>query len=168
VAQRKVDLKKLDRLLREGKTPTECAAIFDCSLSVVCRARKKLKNAIIKTVVMEEAHAVVEEHLDVLGQLRKINEAINNELDRAQEDAGETKGKDRLAIQDMIVRLSAEIRKQLNSQLEILKMWHDAKKVQEFQAEVLQILGEVDPEIRREIINRLKQRHAVRGLVKVD
>jgi predicted outer membrane protein len=133
------------------------------SESAVCKARKVLSRDVVKTVQLEAAHEVVRENLDMVAQLRKINDAINIELDAAREAAQVSDGKDRVLFAETIARLSAEVRKQLKSQLEIFAAWHDAKVIADFQEVVLEVLSECDPALRNEAVRRLKERNALRG-----
>ena len=164
--ENKIDLYELDQLFRQKKTGREIAEHFGCSQTAVWKAKKKLKNTIVKTVALDKANEIVEGHLDMASQLQKINNSINRELERANEDVEEAKGRDRVAIQEIIVKLSAEIRKQLNAQLDIFKTWNDLKLFAEFQREVLDILDELEPGTRKRAIRRLQERRALRGLAR--
>ncbi len=164
----KIDIRKLDKLLRSGKTQRECAQVFGVTESAVSKAKRQLKNVIIRTASLEKGHEVVESHIDMMGQLRKINEAINDELDNAKTAATDAKGKDRLSLQEIIIKLSGEVRRQLEAQLKIFEVWHDLKIFAEFQTEVLAILDEMQPGARNEVIRRLQQGRALRGLVNID
>ena len=161
----KIDLKLLDQMLRAGKTQREAAQVFGVSESAVSKAKKQLRANIVRAVGLEKAHEVVHGHLDVLGQLRKINLAINEELDRAKGAVIEANGKDQLALQDVIIRLSSEIRRQLDSQMKIFKLWYQARSVMEFQQIVLTAIEEGSPELKEKIIRRLQERRAVRSTV---
>ena len=62
----------------------------------------------------------------------------------------------------------AEIRGQLNLQLDIFKTLYDVEAIAEFQKEVLTAIEEVSPDVRNTIIRRLKERKALRGTLTVD
>jgi O6-methylguanine-DNA--protein-cysteine methyltransferase len=149
---------RIDKLLNTLTAPQE----------QLPRLGKKLRANIVRTVGLEKANEVVEGHLDMLGQLRKINRAITEELDRAKAEVVEADGRSRIALQGVIIKLSAEIRRQLEAQLKIFEVWTDMKVVAEFQKEVLAVLDEVEPGVRDEIVRRLKERHALRGAVSVS
>ncbi|MBW2619105.1 MAG: hypothetical protein JRC92_09535 [Deltaproteobacteria bacterium] len=168
MSEAKIDLRKLDQMLRAGKTQREAAQVFGVTEAAVSKAKKQLKTNIVRTVALEKANEVVEGHLDMMGQLRKINQAITGELDRAKQAVVGAEGRDQRAIQEVIVKLSAEVRRQLEAQLKIFEVWTDMKVVAEFQAEVLSILDEMEPGTRDEIIRRLKEKRALRGLVSIN
>lgn len=161
----KIELIQLDKMLRQGSTQKECADYFKVSAPAVSQAQKRLKTHIIRTVALEKSSQVMESHLDMMGQLRKVNNAINGELDRAQRDVEKAGALDKKGIQEVMIKLSAEIRKQLTLQLAIAEVWHDQKIVSEFQREVLGVLNEADPQLRHEVIKRLKEKRILRGSV---
>jgi hypothetical protein len=163
----KIDIRKLDQMLRAGKSQREIANYFNVTPGAVSQAKRQLRNNIVRTVALEKANEVVESHLDMMGQLRKINKAINDELDKAKETAAAAEGKDKLALQQIIIKLSAEIRRQLEAQLKIVEVWHDMKVISEFQTEVLAIIDRMQPGARDEVIQRLKEKRALRGSVSI-
>jgi hypothetical protein len=55
-----------------------------------------------------------------------------------------------------------EIRGQLTLQLEIFKTLYGAESQQEFQNEVLDVIGEISPDARREILRRLEHLRLLR------
>ncbi|MDD5207441.1 MAG: hypothetical protein PHS17_18580, partial [Desulfobacterales bacterium] len=75
------------------------------------------------------------------------------------------KGADRRGIQEIIIKLCAEVRKQLDLQVSIAATWHDVKQTGEFQEEVLRILDEMEPGTRERVLFALKERGALRGAV---
>jgi hypothetical protein len=164
----KIDVVKMESMLRAGHTNAEVARHFGVTDSAVCQRAAKIKNLIVRQMSMEKAHEMTSAHIDVVGQLNKINESINYELEKAQQNADKVDGKERIAFQRVIIELSAEVRRQLDSQLRILELWHDAQIQHEFQTEVLNVLDEVQPGLRDEIISRLKKRRILRKTVSFD
>ena len=57
----------------------------------------------------------------------------------------------------------AEIRGQLDLQLEIFKTLYDMEAIRDFQEEVLGVIGRTSPEARAEIVRNLRARKAVRA-----
>ncbi len=158
---------KLDQYLRQGKSTNEIAKIFNCSPGAVSQRKKLLKNKIVRTMALEKTNEIIEGHLDMWSQLKKVNDAINEELDRAKEEI-EKPDADKTAIQSIMVKLSAEVRQQLQLQLNIAQVWYDQRVVGEFQQEVLNILDEVEPGTRDAILRRLKQKSVIRRSVRVN
>ncbi len=192
--QPKIDFKQLTQLFSQGKSTTEIAKFFSCTPGAVSQARKKLKISVVKNIALENAHKVVDRNLDAVAQLHTINEKANQMLN---ELTGEGKVIDRMAkavegaltyegnptkqtayIRGIVKQISqdrflalkamAEIRGQLNLQLDIFKTLYDLEAVAEFQGEVLNTIGEVAPDVRNRIIQRLKEKSALRSAVSIN
>jgi hypothetical protein len=67
----------------------------------------------------------------------------------------------------LALKAMAEIREQLDLQLEIFKTLSSFKAVAEFQEEVLTTIGEVSREARQKIITRLMEKKMFRGDIKI-
>jgi transcriptional regulator with XRE-family HTH domain len=154
----KIDRVKLSQLLRSGKTQRECAQVFGVTEGAISQAKKELNLSVVKSVSLERAHEVIDKNLNAIEQLQDINRKARDLLDKA------------IAARDHGVTLNAmrEIRGQLSLQLEIFKTLYDLEAVAEFQREVLTIIGEVDHDVREKIIQRLKERSALRGSITIN
>jgi len=187
----KIDFDVLNRLITEGKSTTEIAKYFSCTPGAVSQAKRKLKISVVKNVALENAHKVVGKNLDAVEQLQKINQNANELLDllmrwnRGDEEAlqvlenqvrkvrvGKTeKYVEEFKFKDpreLAIKAMAEIRGQLNLQLEIFKTLYDMEAVAEFQREVLNAIGEVSPDVRNRITQRLKEGRALRSAVSIN
>ena len=164
----KVDIRKLDQMLREGKSVKQCASFFKVTPSAISQRKKELKHQIVRVASLEKAGEVVEAHLDMAVELRKINNAINKELARAQTQVEDSETADIKAIQEIIIKLSAEIRRQLETQIKIFEAYSEFKDRAAFQNEVLSILDQMQPGVRDEAIRRIKNAGALRGAVTVN
>ncbi|MGA2938670.1 MAG: hypothetical protein ABSF52_16435 [Syntrophobacteraceae bacterium] len=69
---------------------------------------------------------------------------------------------------ELALKAMQEIRGQLKLQLEIFQALFDMRAVQQFQAEVLEVIGSVSTEARDEIIRRLTERNALRSALDLD
>ena len=187
----KVDRVKLSKMLRSGKSQAEAARIFGVSRAAINKAAKELNLNVVKSVALENAGRIVSKNLDTIDQLQKINDYANELLDtlmnwsrgddealqilesqvrkvrigkgEAPETIKQYKFKD---PRELALKAMQEIRGQLNLQLEIFQTLYDMRAVEEFQKEVLQVIGEIDAEVRNEIIGRLNKRRAIRAAVK--
>ena len=157
MANGKIDKVKLSQMLRSGKSGKDCAKFFGVTEGAVSQARKELNISVVKTVVLESAHQVVEKNLNAVDQLLNINRKANTLLEVA------IRAKDH----DTTLKAMREIRGQLELQLEIFKTLYDVQAVADFQREVLTAIGEVDPDVRNLIINRLKEGRALRQSVDI-
>jgi len=193
VPKPKIDRLKLNQLLTAGKSQKEVAQLFGVTPSAISKAKKELNIAVVKSVALESAHKVVDQNLNTVKQLQKINNYANEILDllmrwnRGDDEAlqilesqvatkkvrvgdneefvKEFKFKD---PRELALKAMAEIRGQLKLQLEIFQTLYDMRSVEEFQKEVLSIIGEVSKDVRKQIITRLRQRRAVRTVIRFD
>jgi len=60
----------------------------------------------------------------------------------------------------------AEIRGQLKLQLEIFQSLYELKAVEKFQQEVLEVIGELNPDARDRIIRGLVKKRGIRTVIK--
>jgi hypothetical protein len=193
MTQPKIDRVKLNRMIIAGKTQRECAHVFGVTEGAISKAKKELNIAVVKNVAMENAHKVVDKNLDAISQLQKINSNANEILDllmrwnrgddealQVLESQGVTKkvrvgDKEELVKEfkfkdprELALKAMAEIRGQLNLQLDIFRTLYDMKAVQEFQQEVLTAIGEASPEVRHAIVSKLNQKRIIRQSVSFD
>lgn len=187
----KIDKVRLGKLLREGKSQRKCAAIFGVTESAVSRARKDLGIAVAKVTCLEEGARVAQESLDVASQLFRINERALSLLDEVSgeenivkrlveglEEAfhcGEDLGKRREVIRKAVQRVSKdrffalkamqEIRGQLRFQIEILQSLYNIREIATFQKKVIELLDEVNPEMRVAFLKKLRDVNALRRAV---
>lgn len=190
MANGKIDKIKLSHMLRSGKRAKDCAKFFGVSEGAISQARKELNISIIKNVQLENAHRVVGENLNAVVQLQKINDYANELLDLlmrwnrgdrealqilesqvrkvrvrgADEEVTEYRFKD---PRELALKAMAEIRSQLSLQLEMFKCLYDVEAIADFQREVLNIIGEVDVNVRNRIIQRLKEGRAIRSAIDI-
>ena len=189
----KIDFNELHQLVTKGKGTTEIAKYFSVTPGAVSQAKKKLKISVVKNVALESAHKVVDKNLDAVAQLQKINKDANELLDvlmrwnRGDDEALQIletqvrkvrigKGENSEIVKqykfkdprELALRAMAEIRGQLNLQLDIFKTLYDMEAVAEFQREVLTSIGEESPSVRNRIIQRLKESRSLRQSVSIN
>lgn len=174
-------------MLDAGKSQKEVAQVFGVTEGAISKTKKELNINVVKNVVLENAHQVVSKKLDTIDQLTKINRRANEILDALTECRIDQKldaifsllstsfGSEqeiRTRVQGMVkeifgdqtvaLRACAEIRQQLELQLEVFRTLYDLQEVESFQKEVLDAIESVSPELRKTIVRRLKERRALR------
>ena len=188
----KIDKVRLARLLREGKSQRKCGEVFGVSESAISRARKDLGIAVAKVTVLEEGARVAQEGLDVMSQLARINERALTLLDEVSGEqkvverllagveaaflCGDDLAKRREVIRKVVQKVSKdrflalkamqEIRGQLKFQFEILESIYSLQGIETFQKTVIELLGEVSPEMRMTFLRKLQEKNAIRMAVK--
>jgi hypothetical protein len=187
----RIDDKQLLQLVRNGNTIIGIARKMGVNRSSVSRRLKTLKIAINRNITIRAAHKIVDREIDALDQLRKINRDANEILDllmrwnRGDEEALQVfesqvrrirvRGQEEEITQfrskdprELALRAMQEIREQLRLHLEIFQALFDMKGVQEFQTEVLEVIGSVSPEARDEIMRRLTEKSALRSAIDLN
>ena len=74
----KVDIHKLDQMLRLGKSVKECAKFFGVTPGAISQHKKNLNVSVVKNVALENAHRVVDKSLNAVDQLHQINQIAND------------------------------------------------------------------------------------------
>jgi predicted DNA-binding protein YlxM (UPF0122 family) len=186
-----IDPVKMNEMFRSGMSGKEIGKVFGVSHQAVYQFKKGIQKAVIKNIAIENAGRVVSKSLDAVDQLQKINEVTNKLLDELtgedqlisrMVDAVERSldcgdGDDlRKRIRNVVkevnedkntaIRACAEIRNQLRLQLDIFQTLYDMKAVEEFQQEVLDAIGEVEPYVRSKIVQKLGERRIIRTAIK--
>ena len=185
------DRKLLQLLDKEGKSQSEAARELGVSRQAVNKRLQEIRGKTTKVVVAKKIEEVVDRKIDALEQLQKINDYANELLDllmrwnRGENEAlqvlenqvkrvrigdeeldiKEVKFKDprQLALQAM-----GEIRSQLKLQLEIFQALFSLQAAEEFQNILLDIIAEVDPNVRSEIIRRINAQRTVRSTLRIS
>ena len=156
MAKQKIDKVILSQMLRAGKTQRKVAQVFGVTEGAVSKAKKELNLTVVRSVALENAHRVVDKTLNAIDQLYHINEMANQLLDALEKKP------------ELKLKVMAEIRNQLKLQLDIFQSLYDMKAVQEFQREVLTAIGEVEPDVRKRIIQTLNEKKAIRSAIKFN
>jgi len=182
----RIDDKQLLQLIKNGCTVVEVARRMGVSRRAVYKRLKDLNIAINRNVASRAAHKIVDREINALDQLQKINRDANELLDllmrwnRGEDEAlrviesqvrkikvrGQEEEIPEYKFRDpreLALKAMQEIRGQLKLQLEIFQALFDMQAVQQFQAEVLEVIGSVSTEARDEIIRRLTERNALRS-----
>jgi hypothetical protein len=161
MARPKIDPDALRRYLDAGHTQADAARYFGVSEPAIHQRLRKMRQLTSHVVALEKAGAVVEEKLSATARLEKVQRVIDEELDAARQRAQQP-GVDRAALTDIIIRLTAEVRQQLNLQLAITRTLVDLRVVKEFQESVVEVIRSESPGTAQRIVTRLKERRALR------
>ena len=159
-------------------------------LGIILKRSSSKENA-IKDVVLYHAGDIVAKEIDAVNQLRKINSYANELLDLlmrwnrgdnealqilesqvrkvkvrgSEQELTEYKFKD---PRELALKAMQEIRGQIQLQFEIFEGLYNMESVAEFQEAILTIIGEVEPDVRKRIIEKLKDRRILRSAIKCD
>jgi predicted transcriptional regulator len=192
MATPKINDRNLLRLIdKEGQSQSAVARELGVSRQAISKRLQELRGRTTRAVVAKKVEQVVDQRIDAIGQIEKINSHAKELLDvlmrwhRGEEEAlqvlesqvhdkqvrvgdevfqvKEFKFKD---PRELILKTMSEIRGQLKLQLELFQALFSLQAAQEFQETVLQVIGEIDPDVRSEILHRLNKTRLARSAVR--
>lgn len=188
------DIELVRMIDRDKLTQASAARKLGVSRQAVSKRLQELRGQTTKALAISEKKIkqVVNQKINAMEQLQKINRVSNKMLD---ELTGDNKTIDRMVkaadlilnyegdtskqkekIKAIILQVNndkntalkacAEIRNQLKLQLDIFQTLYDLQAAEEFQNTVVEAIGEVSPDVRDRIIQRINEKRAVRSAVK--
>lgn len=153
MARKTINDKKMLQLIDSGLSQAETARKMGFTRAAISKRLQELRGKTTRVIVARKTKEVVDNNLDAISQLKRINDKANALLDAAEDDPA------------MAVKIMAEIRGQLKLQLEIFEVLYSVQAAREFQAEVLEAIKEADNDTRKKIIDRLNKKRALRAAV---
>jgi hypothetical protein len=163
MAPKKIDLAKLDELIKAGKSPKEIAEFFQCSEVAIWKARKKLGLAIASTLTPEATNKIIESDLDLMARMRKLTQVVNEQLKEAEKDILNATGPEKRAIQEVLIKVASEGRKQVETILHIGQIWYTHRAYADFLEETSDYLDRISPGAKQRILEGLQERQALRS-----
>ena len=172
-------------------TQTKAAKELGVSRQAVSRRLQEIRGKTTRVIVAKKVEQVFDRKIDAMDQLIRINEYTNEILDlvmawsRGDDEAlqaleSQIKNK-RVAFgneeievpefklkdpREIALKACGEIRNQIKLQFEILQSLYSLQEVQVFQQTVLEVLGEVSPEMRNEFVRRLNEKPSLRAALR--
>jgi hypothetical protein len=147
--------------LDAGHSQADAARHFGVTEAAIHQRLKRMRALTSQVVALEKAGQVVEEKLSATARLERVQRVIDEELAWAITEARRL-GADRARLQDVILKLTGEVRQQLGLQLAISRTLVDLRVFKEFQETVVEAIQEESPATAHRIVARLKQRRALR------
>jgi hypothetical protein len=191
MAKEKINDRKLLRMVDQGKTQVEVGKFFGVSKQAVNKRLKVLRGKTTRVIVAKKVEQVIDRQFDSMDQLNRINDYTNEILDlvmawgrgddealQALESQIKNKrvrvGNEEIEVpefklkdpREIALKACGEIRNQIKLQFEIFQALYSLQAVEEFQKTVVEILGEVSPEMRSEFVRRLNARPSVRAAMR--
>ena len=161
--QKKVDLVKLNELIKAGKSPKEIAEFFQCSQVAIWKSRKKLGLAIANNLTPEATNKIIEGDLDLMTKMKRLSRVVNEQLEEVQKDISEVTGGEKRAAQEVLIKIASEARKQIETVLHIGQVWYTHQGYADFVEEVSSYLDAMSPGAKQIILDGLLQRQALRS-----
>ena len=148
----KIDPDALRAYLDDGHSQSDAATHFGVSESAISQRVRQLQIATSKVLTLERAADVIDRKLSATERLGRAQQVILDQLDWAEQ---------------LIVKLSAEIRGQLRLEHDISRTLIDLRVVREFQRTVFETIAEESPDTARRILARLKNQQKLRRSVEL-
>lgn len=159
---------QIRHFLSQGMTITEIAKRCNLTKGAISQRVKKLseeaKQNVNKDLVVRSAPEFVDNKLDAMSQLRRINDSILGELNHIETEIQLTTGKKRKFWTEQRLKHVAEIRCQLSLLLEVARTFYNADEVAAFTQIVLEEIGRESQECQQRILQRLNERCPVAGI----
>lgn len=191
MTRKKISDRALCRMLDDGKTKAEIAKEIGVSRQAVHDRVRHLRKKSTKAIVAgRRREDIVEQRLDSMAQVRQINQHANWLLEHlmgwAKGDSQAIQilenqvktvrvGDEELSVKEvrmkdpraLAVQVMGEIRSQLDLQLELFKAMYSVDEAEKFINTLLEVLDEVAPDVRHQIVTRFNGRRDVRAAVRV-
>ena len=161
--RRRVDLIQLRRMIDDGKLQNEMAGFFKVSEGTISKNVKALSLAQGQDIILRSATKINDRKLNAMTRLERIAKVVEDELTYIRKTIKGTKGEERREWQEVQLKHTAEIRKQVNLLLEIAQALYNVEEVEAFKKVVLEEIGACDEEIRKKILERIRQRRTYSG-----
>jgi energy-coupling factor transporter ATP-binding protein EcfA2 len=178
----KVDDIKLLELLKQGKTGQECAEFFGVGKSTISRHKLRIEKELNRTLALAKTDMLVKNAVEIrevddlgvlVAQARRTMDLVETVIHGDDQDAYAAKSRlNRLTggsrnLVGVYTAMLGELRKQLEFYFQMRERYLSMKKIEDYQTVVLQAIKEIDPDVARKIVSRLKEMRALHESVGV-
>ena len=148
------DTKLLRLVDKEKMSQAAAAKELGVSRQAVNTRLKQLRGKTTYAVAAAKVEQAIDSKLDVVEQLKGINQVAQDLLASVEDDA------------HLSVKLMAEIRNQLRLMMDVYEMLYSLEGAAQFQQTVLEVLEECDPGLRQEAIIKLNEKSSLRAALR--
>jgi len=156
MAKRKISNDAVLEMVNQGQSLAEVGRYFGVSKVAIHKRLGKVRGRTTKVLIAKEAEKSVQKGFDAMGQLMEINGKSLKLLDDAEKDKG------------FSLRCIGELRKQVKLAFDIYQTLYSQQAAQEFMNLVLDILKEVDPDVRKKVIQRINAEQSLRNTLRLN
>ena len=135
-------------------TQVQAAKELGVSKQAVHTRLKQLRGRTSYAVAAANVQRAVDSKLDVVEQLKSINQNAQDLLADVEDDA------------HLSVKLMAEIRNQLRLMMDVYEMLYSLEGAAQFQQSVLEVLEACDPQLRKDVIAKLNEKSSLRAALR--
>ena len=145
---------KMLRMIDGGSTQADVARCFGVTPGAVHSRLRTLRGRTTYAVAATKVEKAIDSKLDVVEQLKTINQTAQDLLANVEEDA------------HLSVKLMAEIRNQLRLMMDVYEMLYSLEGAAQFQQSVLEVLEDCDPQLRKDVVAKLNEKSSLRAALR--
>jgi len=142
----------LKTLIQQGVKVPEIADRYGVTKQAIYKRLKNVGQALVQKTLYNDSE-IFGRHLKTLDQLIKINEECFKMVDSKDT-------KEFIKLQAM-----RRIEAQNELQIKLYQAMYSVQEVRQFQQTVLEVLHEVDPSLKQEVLKRFKRRRSLSGML---
>ena len=155
MSEKKINDTRMLRLLdKEGLSQSAAAKKLGVTRQAVCNRLRQLRGRTSYAVATAKVEQAIDSKLDVVEQLKSINQTAQDLLSNVEDDA------------HLSVKLMAEIRNQLRLMMDVYEMLYSLEGAAQFQQTILEVLEECEPELRKKAVAKLNEKSSLRAALR--
>jgi hypothetical protein len=167
---KKFEDEDLVRLSNQGLSPPQMAERLQVTPQAIHKRLNALQGDSALLATRQPISVIERENFDIMRELGAVHNMARGILDKIQGVMDGTVDPASLepllggrSPADLLAKLLPEVRKQMAFCVTLQERVYNVERIRQLQNEVLSALGEVEPELREKIFNRLKEVVAVEG-----
>jgi predicted transcriptional regulator len=151
---RKINDKKLIRLIDSGKTQADAARDLGVSRQAVSKRLNELRGRTTRVVVAQPTKKIIDQRFDAIEQLGEINKKSLELLEQAEEKP------------EFALKCIGEVRNQIRLAADIQMHLFSVQEAQKFMAIVKEALKEASPDAYKEFLRRINHERTLRSTLR--
>jgi hypothetical protein len=152
--EQKIKDSNMLRMVNDGSSQADIARKFEVTPSAVCKRLRELKGRSSYAVAVSKTEAIIDQKLDVIRELNSFNEKTKIILADAKDDP------------QLALKAIGSIQQQISLAIDLYEKIYSIDQMNNFNQEVLQVLEECDPDLRKKVIDRLNAKASLRSAVR--
>ena len=148
------DTRLLRLIDKEDQSQSLAAKDMGVSRQAVSTRLKQLRGRTTYAIAAANVQQAVDSKLDVVEQLKSINQTAQDLLSQTEDDA------------HLSVKLMAEIRNQLRLMMDVYEMLYSLEGAAQFQQTVLEVLEDCEVELRKKVVAKLNEKSSLRAALR--
>jgi len=148
------DSRLLHKINKLGMSQAEVAKEMGVTRQAICIRLKQIQGRTSYAVAASKTAAIIDNKMDVISELNSINEQTKTILANAKEDPV------------LALKAIGSIQQQISLAITLYEQVYSSDQMNNFNQEVLQVLEECDPALRKKVIDRFNAKASLRSAVR--